>query len=652
MTGSKRGILAAVVLAVLAAGGYGVFTMLYEVETISEYRDPEMPADEVFAEDPIPATPPAFDPALVDSRQLDGWEVNSSAAVLRLDCPPFRPKQDKVLEQLWPRYDLALRAGGPDVLPSVNMIDGKAKQFDDGLYAAVDLAAYKGVEKRLAGCVDLINRLMAKCPKGSSAASFLEAARQLAGGLETAPAAREPKLPATPTLAQGLLDRFFACETDSKPIGFYTWSKELETLWRTERFLAQKFDGADRLIDDFGVAADLAAALKADPQLAADYRKFVGLFRRLTNPLACLTLDELPAGQLTTATIEAEARKRGVRRAAVCFLPPSTCRENELAERLQLPATANLMREFMKRIKSGEIDLKPGADSGWYDYQVHALETLLVPQKGQERDKLVLTARYKQRMQEAFAALLTKRRETHARQLPGEAGSCVAPPMKDVRPRLRVEPAPTYYLRTARAYAFVGNLLVAELGEKTLKELYGLRLKEQLGTVGSAKLVERDEPLGVELVRMRELYYGLYLVSCEDIGLKPALLDGELADPAAAKLAAENWLAGCARDPDLAADTRVAVPVLYDEARTQIWATLGVRLSRFKAEYVHAPSVREPGGEWQPAPATAPAEYLIPVDTFASFTLPGDKVMDRQELRDLLQKAGSRDRFLELVGRQ
>jgi hypothetical protein len=638
MSGKKIAVHAVIGLVVLAGLGYGAFALFCDVKTVNDYRDPPVPADEVFADDPIPATRPAFDPALVDSRKLDGWEVNSSAAVLRLDCPPFRPKQDKALEILYPSYAVAARAGAGDVLPSVNMIDGKAKQFDDGLYAAVDLAAYKGVEKRLSGCVDIVKRCRAKLPQGSQAAAFLDAAMYFSSG----GSAELISLEKTPKTM--MVNSFLSRPTDSKPIGFYTASKELETLWRTERFLAQELKPE--------IAADLAAALRADPQLLADYKKFVGLFRKLTNPLACLSLDELPDGPLTKEILATEAKKRGVRHAAVSFLPPSTCRESALAESLQLPATANLMREFIKRIKSGEIDLKPGQNAGWYDYQVYALETLLVPQKGQEKDKLVLSARYKQRMQEAFSALLTKRRETHARQIPGAKSGAAMPPPARVQPRLRLEPAPSYYLRTARAYAFVETFLKAELGEETLKGLCGLRFRDFEGQINKKNLSERDDPLAVELPAMRMLYYGFYLVACEDLGLKPALLDGEVADAAAARLGAENWLgSGRMRDPDLAADTRVAVPVIFDGERTQIWATLGVRLARFKAEYAVAPSIREPGGEWRTAPATRSAEYLIPVDTFASFSLPGNQVLDRQKLRALLLEAGTRDKFLEMVGK-
>ena len=54
----------------------------------------------------------------------------------------------------------------------------------------------------------------------------------------------------------------------------------------------------------------------------------------------------------------------------------------------------------------------PTADSGWYEHQAYALETLLLPERGAESVRLLLSKEYKKRMLEAFKALITKRRET------------------------------------------------------------------------------------------------------------------------------------------------------------------------------------------------------------------------------------------------
>ncbi len=636
------------VAAFLVLAALMLSAMCIRTDTVTDQHDPQVPPDEVFVDDPVPRKPPAFDPELVDSRELDGWEVNKSAAVLRLDIRPIRHEKEAHLEKIYPNFQLAVDFGGKEVIPSVNLLDSKCKQFDDALYAAVDLAAFEGVKGRLAGLKDILKRLKAAAEKtmpksGARAIHFLRAAISLSEETDRQPPLTVSAGKRAPWAA--MLDSFFADELASRPIGFYTWTEELRTLYRTERFLAQEFGPGS----DLSVIAGLTAALRGDPKLLADYKKFVGLFRKLTNPAVCLSLDELPAGKLTPAALKAEAKRRGVRHAAVSFLPPSTSRENELFERLALPATANIMKELVKRIKSGEIDLAPDEKSGWYEHQVYALETLLLPGKGQEKGKLIYTARYKLKMLESFKAMITRRRETHLRQLPFSRSS--AAPPKNIRPRLRVEPAPTYYLRTARAYAFVENLLKATFGDE-LEDMSGHREWWIYGQVPTRKFGERDDDLATELDFMRRLFYGMYLVSCEDIGLAPVFLKGEKVDAADCREAALNWIETFRRDPDLKPDARICVPVYADNNKTRFWAVVGVRLARLEAEYVHPPSIREPGGQWRKASpgSLGKSDYLIPVDAFLSFTLQGRAALERSEFWQILTEAGTRDHFLKAIG--
>ena len=72
---------------------------------------------------------------------------------------------------------------------------------------------------------------------------------------------------------------------------------------------------------------------------------------------------------------------------------------------------------LIQAVRSGELDLAPGADAGWYDYQLYALETLLLPERGPESQNLLLTAGYKKKLIETFKSILTQTRETHVKQL-------------------------------------------------------------------------------------------------------------------------------------------------------------------------------------------------------------------------------------------
>jgi hypothetical protein len=240
-------------------------------------------------------------------------------------------------------------------------------------------------------------------------------------------------------------------------------------------------------------------------------------------------------------------------------------------------------------------------------------------------------------MLEAFEALLTKRRETHALHAEGATTvSTEREQLQDIAPRLRLEPCPSYYLRTARSYAFLQAFLNNTIGELTLKTLHGLR---ESGA--------QDYDLATELESQRNLFYGLYLVSCEDIGLKPALDDGEAGDEAERDecyTQATNWLEKVADEPDLAWDTRVAVPIYVDPLKgtSRLWVTLGVRLTKLETSFAKAPRIKpaEGEGEWEQVEdwKLTPATYLIAVDEFAEVEIPTLEPPNRKELRKLCDK--------------
>jgi hypothetical protein len=521
-------------------------------------------------------------------------------------------------------------------LPSVNLLDGKAKQFDDGLYAAIDLAYFQGLADKLPSHQALVQRLLAKVGDDSPAAPFLAAGLTL-GGRDT---------PSTDQAAREQWIREFQGNPAlSKPIGFYTWHDDLKKCWSFMRFFQQSLnpeDGRHR-----AVIAALAGALADDSALRADYESAAQFFGKLTNPLNRLSPADVIGVDLASPQAVADLQKsKGIARPGVAFFPPSTSRETELFNKLfplGVPEGANLMRELVQAIRSGQVDLTPREDSGWYDYQVYALQTLLLPEKGEAHPKLLLTRPYKKRMLEAFAALITKRRETHARQADVAATDTAAPPreLEKVRPRLRVEPCPSYYVRTARSYAFLANFLTESLGAETLKTLHGLR---QAGP--------QQDNLLTELAAQRDRFYGLYLVSCEDIGHKPLLHEGEVADPEACYQAAETWLARLADEPDLAEDTRVAVPIYVDPFRKtmRLWVTLGVRLTKLEARFARPPRIKPAAGEgeWKEVEAwkLQPANHVIAVDEFAEVEVRTLSPPNREELRKLCDQHQTKEKIL------
>jgi hypothetical protein len=629
----------------IVAFGCCVGCLEMEVEKLFDEKvDYQAPADrepdDGLTDDALADKPaPKFDGELVDRRPVNGLPLNASAAVVKLDVPPVKPDSEADFLVLHPSYAAAVNAvrakhPGVTVLPSVNMIDGKAKQFDDGLYAALDQAYFQNMlSDQLHGHVDLVRRMYETVGKNSVAAPYLAAALELAG------VKVEPADGLTKTR---LLNAFLADEAHAKPIGFYTWTKELQACFRFMRFLQHEFS-----VTDLEVPMALRAALLKDASLLTDYHKALRFYGQLTNPPICLSIMDLPAPEEKGVTLAAIAENKKVMHDTVAFFPASTSRETVLFDKLfpnGLIPSVNLMKELVRRIKSGEVDLQPKEGSGWYDYQVYALETLLMPEKGEEHDKLLLTKTYKKRMLEAFQALVTKHRETHVRQLAISEASLSATSSKSevvkVSPRLRVEPNPSYYLRTARAYAFLTDFLEVSVGKSFLQAMHGLRADGA-----------RELDLYNELHFQRDLFYGLYLISAEDLGLKPKLTPEEPVKIEDCYKLANNWLTKAFNDHDLTQDTRVAVPIFIDanSGSTRLWVTLGVRMASLDAEYARPPHLKSrQDRDWRQVTEAElePSHYLVAVDEFAEVAIPGRQVPTRDELRKVCDQKRTKEEIV------
>ena len=628
----KRAFIAAVCLFALAIGGWVAFTTFYKVVVKTDYHPHKSAVDLELQDDQVSELKAVFDPALVDKRLLDEWEVNSSGATLKLDCPDMKVDRNPELDQLYPGYIDAIAAAKKsryDLLPSANLVDGAAKQFDDGLYAAIDVAVFSGKVPGMTSPVAVVEKVAAALPSKSEAVAFLAAALELAGKqIEIDPSLENSKSKWRSDFDQN--------ELLSKPIGFYTWNEDLKWIWKFSKFLQHEF------VDD-KIPNELAAVIRGDAALLSDYQALMRHANNMTNPANCLSLDQLQSGK----TLHDLSQLHNVPAEAVAFFSASSSKENELFERLfanGLPQGVNLMSVLIQKVLSGDVDLQPREGAGWYDHQVSALETLLLPSKGAENDKLLFTAKYKKRLLEAFKSMITKRRETHARQLAAlkEASAPRLPTV--VRPRLRVEPCASFYLRTARAYRFVENYLESSLGRESLNQLVGLR-----------ETSDRGMPLGNELANIRNRFYGLYLIVCDDIGMQPEFADGETVDVDACYDLAQLWLDEIESNIDLGLDTRVSVPVGHNsmENTTRLWSTIGVRLAKLDVSYINPPRIRPQGElEWQDVKSRSVkrSSYVIAVDEFAELTIKGARTFNRDEFRAFCDQHKSREAIVAAAG--
>jgi hypothetical protein len=371
----------------------------------------------------------------------------------------------------------------------------------------------------------------------------------------------------------------------------------------------------------------LAAAIAADPARKERYLALVGLYARLTNPPHSSLVELLPiANDASCESLPAHA-----------FLSSSETVEVALFERLYpdgVPAGADLMQDLVDAIRGGRVSLAPGADDGWYQWQQYALETLLVTDRAEERGKIAFMTSYKKRLQEAFETMLVQHRETHAKQA-DVADDPMAISMPAV-PEFRLEPLATVYVRHARSYVFL---------ESALDAVYGPALLDA-GVATGAQGPE-GETLRARIRRTRDLFFGLYLIACQDVGLSPRLAlagDPLVADWATLAGQADAWLQRLPSDPIAASDVRVLIPIAsLGGGRARYWAVIGVRTTLAGYSFVHGADVSAPKDPAETARVPLPTEQFLEVTSSA---VP----LSRAEFRALCDAAQTPDAIEAALG--
>ena len=380
---------------------------------------------------------------------------------------------------------------------SASVLAQKAKQFDDGLYAAVELAAQQGAG-RFQGKAALLRTLATVLtrqgggPISASPTTILAAAKLGNPGVDLPAAAQQP--------VQQAIDEFLRNELRSKPIGFYTWNGDLSAIFQQDRMLQTE------LKDKAGTAV-LVKALHADKQARATYEAYLALVSRLTNPLAYPDL----RGQLAALDRgELDVPDKGI-----FFFPPSRAHETDLIKKLYsdkpIPEGFSLVDEMIKRIQAGQLPLDPAANSGWYDYQTWSLEPLVVPEKMPEAKHLNLDPSYCKQLLELFKGILALTRETHIKQLEVPAFGAVrrAPEVViAIRPELSAEPLASHYFRRAWSYSYIRGVLEQSFDAAALHKMHRLT---------AAGPVQPN--LAEELRSMEALFYGEHVTVCRQLGM-------------------------------------------------------------------------------------------------------------------------------------
>ena len=211
-------------------------------------------------------------------------KVDLSGQVLTMDIPKRVSHGVGGADRLYPTPgDLhpTNEGGVPDAgsvdFVSASILSAKAKQFDDGLYAAAEIAMQEGLPgvlgkkmflSALFGALkDLGDPSIPQQEKEWSMA-FIAAASSL-GGQDLSEDAKVTEL------SQKIEKDFLQDPLRSKPIGFYTWNDELGKIFRQDRLLQTKLEKS---------AALVRAIKKKAGQTKDFYFKYLGFIEKMTNP--------------------------------------------------------------------------------------------------------------------------------------------------------------------------------------------------------------------------------------------------------------------------------------------------------------------------------------------------------------------------------
>jgi hypothetical protein len=516
---------------------------------------------------------------------------------------------------------------------SASVLAQKAKQFDDGLYAAVEEAAQRGAG-RFAGKANMLIQLARSLESGAAAhTGNAEVVVLSACKLGHLPVDIRPPIEPEVRLA---INEFTADKFASTPIGFYTWSGPLSTIYRQDRMLQTELEGVK------GIAA-LARAVHANSSIRTTYQDYLALVTRLTNSLAKPDL----RGPLHTLDVGgSDFPAKGL-----AFFPAARSHETDLINLLYknrpTPAGFNLGDEMVRRIQFRLIDLTPTASSGWYDYQTWSLETLAAPERAAEAAKLRLTDAYRRQLAALVKGILALTRETHVKQLELPAPTARPRPkvvVIDVKPELSAEPLATYYARRAASYRFVRSVLEDPFGPDALRGLHRLTAAGPV-TAG----------LRTELESMEAIFAGASATVCRELGLPETITAAWPAAPGQSADADSNafrrWARALNSDPDLSRDARMMVPLFFDRDRRKIkvWVFLGWAQRPVHVWFESRPKVEVTRN----GKAVNPGEFTVEFGTTRlSLSYPVtaevyvDRLLDRNEFQRLCDRFQTQSEIL------
>jgi hypothetical protein len=547
--------------------------------------------------------------------------IDLSSQILEFDIPAeeeflseFELREFNLLEaEIYPNIS---SFGEHHDFASTAVLLHKAKCFDDGLYAAIEVLlenetpGFPGKRAILNSILDQLsidldrnydfaangNKKISKSGKKPGLLSDLPAKfsakkmdedgsaanRQdteycmglIAAGLTLGGAKRHVHGPVRER-AETIFHNFLSNELASKPIGFYTWSAELKRIFQQDRILQQNLmplgvKGDEELFQKWKNRIEILSRAIQNSDTLDSYILYLSFLHKLTNPFP----PEYRSFPLI-GEIKEELR--------YAVFPPSQSHETELLKKLfpfpaEIPEGFTLIDSLIDAIQKEEISLLPREDSGWYDHQVYALEPLVIPDQMPESRHVKLTEAYKKEMIALFKAAIALTRETHVKQLESPMCGSPGPRPRSIKifPEVHLEPHAELFLRRGKAYSFIREALRDMFSEAELRQIRRIR------PAGPP-----DQSLWEELADMEALFYGAYGIISRELGMNPQETEGR--NSQADMDFAFRWIFSFHKDLDIQTDGRMMVPLFDDIGRgkTKVWVFLGYRLEKLEIHFAN-----------------------------------------------------------------
>jgi len=500
----------------------------------------------------------------------------------------------------------AARDRGDTVLPSVDLIHASCKAFNDELVWTVE--RWLQSERKPMNKAEALQRLLKRLDD-RQAYLYVATATHLGG----APA--DERLGLADTIRQ----RATAFTSGKlRPLGAWNDSEAQRRIFWQDRYLMARFDmpAEHRVLGQS--RQHLVEAIASDPELDRFFRFMDRLDAARTNPAES-------KGTYTALAADLEAAKDQI---PVQLVAARSSPEARLFRLVKFQNSEEFAEGLSRMIRSGRLSLEPAENAGWYDHQLHALETLLLPDRAHESRKFILSDSYKEHLLESFKAAFTADRETHVKLLyrPWLVTSLKSAKPKPERvtltPSFPVEPTATVYLRIATAYHVL---------HRHLSQVDGL-----------------DADMLADIHNRAELLYGITDLLQPHLGHVRTLED-EAFDRESARERAAAWLANWPEDPWLKPDVRTAIPMTEMEftGRVQHFAIAGVALTPATYNWHESaePLVRRidgHDGEFPIKAKFAPLKVHLPTRVFVDFVNEG-ALVTREDFRKQIDGLGLAD---------